>query len=147
MGCQACTDPAGGGPTLGGPTSASAAIIRHVRAALTEPAGSILHDAGTVTLTDGSSHSFELWELTGGTGIYRVIKGGAEVSQSATQNEIYDASTNTVTVSPLPPQIHQQEIARGGDPAAELRRMVDSGQATATATLRWLVPPAREGTS
>ena len=123
--------------TAGGasaPNLASAAIIRHVRAELTAPAGSIRHESATVTLPDGSSMPFELWVQTGGTGIYRVIKDGQEVSQSATENKIYDPSTNTITVSPLPPAIHQGEISRGGDPAAELKQMVDSGQATATPT-------------
>ena len=117
-----------------GPNSASAAIIRHVRAALIAPAGSILHESATVTLPDGSSRPFELWVQTGGTGVYRVIKDGQEVSQSATKNEIYNPSTNTITVSPLPPAIHQLEVSKGADPAAELKRMVDSGQASATPT-------------
>ncbi len=116
-----------------GPSLASAAIIRHVRAELTAPAGSILHESAIVTLPDGSSMRFELWTRAG-TGVYRVIKFGQEVSQSATENEIYDASTNTITVSPLPPAIHQLEVSKGGDPAAELKPMVDSGQATATPT-------------
>lgn len=120
--------------TVGGPSSANAAIIRHVSAELTAPAGSILHEAATVTLPGGSSMQFELWTQTGGTGVYRVIKYGQEASQSATKNETYDASTNTVTVSPLPPAIHQLEISKGGDPAAELKRMVESGQATAMPT-------------
>ena len=98
------------------------------------PAGSILHESATVTLPDGSSMPFELWAQTGGTGVYRVIKYGQEVSLSDTENEIYDASTNTVTVSPLPPAIHQLEVSKGVDPAAELKRMVESGQATATPT-------------
>jgi outer membrane lipoprotein-sorting protein len=117
-----------------GPSPASAAIIRHVRAELTAPAGSILHESATVTLPDGSSMPFELWVQTGGTGVYRVIKGGQEVSLSDTKNEIYNPSTNTVTVSPLPPAIHQLEVSKGGDLADELKRMVDSGQATATPT-------------
>ncbi len=123
-----------------GPSLASAAIIRHVRAELTAaPPGSILHESATVTLPDGSSMLFQLWEQiggtgTGGTGVYRVIKFGQEASQSDTQNETYDASKNTVTVSPLPPAIHQLEVSKGGDPAAELKRMVESGQATATPT-------------
>ena len=123
--------------TAGGasaPSSASAAIIRHVRAALTAPTGEILHESATVTLPDGSSTLFELWEQTGGTGIYRVLKYGQEVSLSATKNEIYNASTNTITVSPLPQALHQLEASKGGDPAAELKRMVESGQATATPT-------------
>lgn len=125
----------GGGPApLAGPALASAAIIRHVRAELTAPAGSILHEAATVTLPDGSSTQFELWAQTGGTGVYRVIKFGQEVSQSATQNEIYDPSSNTVTVSPLPPASHAYEVAHSGDLAVELKQMVDSGQTTPTKT-------------
>jgi hypothetical protein len=117
-----------------GPSLASAAIIRHVRAELSAPAGSILHESATVTLPDGSSMPFELWTRTG-TGVYRVIKDGQEASLSDTKNEIYNPSTNTITVSPLPPAIHRREVSRGGgDPAAELKRMVQSGQATATPT-------------
>jgi len=116
-----------------GPSSASAAIIRHISAELTAPPGQILHESATVTLPDGSSMPFELWTRAG-TGVYRVIKDGQEASQSATKNETYDASTNTVTVSPLPPAIHLREVSRGGDLADELKRMVDSGQATATPT-------------
>ena len=122
----------GAGPSLAGPSLANAAIIRHVRAALDAPPGSILHEAATVTLRDGSSSPFELWEQTGGTGVYRVIKGGGEASQSAAQNETYDPSAHTVTVSPLPPEIHAREVSRGGDLADELKQMVNSGQATAT---------------
>ena len=49
-----------------GPSLASAAIIRHVRAELTAPPGSILHESATVTLPDGSSMPFELWTQTAG---------------------------------------------------------------------------------
>jgi hypothetical protein len=118
-----------------GPSLASAAILRHVRSELTPPPGSILHESATVTLPNGSSSPFELWAPTGAKGVYRVIKGGQEVSLSDTQNEIYDPSANTVTVSPLPPQIHQREASRAVDLADELRRMVDSGHATATPTI------------
>jgi hypothetical protein len=117
-----------------GLSAANAAIMLHVRAELTAPPGSILHEAATVTLPDGSSAPFELWAQTGGAGVYRVIKDGQEVSQSATQNELYDPSTRTVTVSPLPPAIHAREVSRGGDLADELKQMVNSGQATATQT-------------
>jgi hypothetical protein len=85
---------------------------------------------------------FELW-VQPGTGVYRVIKFGQEVSLSATENEIYDPTNNTVTVSPLHPQAHQFEVSRGGDLADELKRMVNSGQATATSTpYNWI--PAYE---
>ena len=117
----------------GGPAVADAAIM-HIRAELTAPAGSILHEAATVTPTGGSPMQFELWAQTGDTGVYRVIKAGTEASQSATQNETYDPSTHTVTVSPLPPAIHAREVAHSGDPAVELKQMVNSGQATATPT-------------
>ena len=117
----------------GGPAVADAAIM-HIRAELTAPAGSILHEAATVTPTGGSPMQFELWAQTGGTGVYRVIKYGTEASQSATQNETYDPSTRTVTVSPLPPAVHAYEVAHSVDPASKLKEMVNSGQATATAT-------------
>jgi hypothetical protein len=127
---------AGGGT---GPALANAAIIRHVRAELTAPPGSILHETATVTLR-GSTTPFELWAQTGGTGVYRVIKGGQEVSLSATQNEIYDPSTHTVTVSPLPPEIHAREVSRAVDLADKLKQMVNSGQATATRTTYHDIP-------
>jgi hypothetical protein len=117
-----------------GPSLASAAIVRHVRAELNAKPGLILHESATVTLPDGSSSLVEFWAPTGDAGVYRVIKSGSEVSLSDTKNEIYDPSSNTVTVSPLPPQIHQREVSRGGDVADRLRQMVDSGQALATPT-------------
>ena len=123
-----------GSTASGGPAVADAAIIHHIRAELTAPPGKILHEAATVTPTGGSPMQFELWAQTGATGVYRVIKYGGEASQSATQNETYDPSTHTVTVSPLPPAIHAREVARSGDAAVELKQMVNSGQATATQT-------------
>ena len=118
----------------GGPAVADAAIIHHVRAELAAPAGSILHEAATVTPTGGSPMQFELWAQTGDPGVYRVIKYGQEFSRSATQQEIYDPSTRTVTVSSAPPPSHAYEVAHPADLASELNEMVNSGQATATAT-------------
>ena len=123
-----------GGAGSGGPAAADAAIIHHISAELTAPPGKILHEAATVTPTGGSPMQFELWAQTGDTGVYRVIKYGSEASQSATQNETYDPTTHTVTVSPLPPAIHAREVAHSGDPAVEIKQMVNSGQATATPT-------------
>jgi hypothetical protein len=118
----------------GGPAVADAAVMHHIRAELTAPVGSILHEAATVTPAGGSPMQFELWAQTGRTGVYRVIKYGQEGSQSATQNENYDPSTRTVTVSPLPPAVHAYEVAHSVDLASELKEMVNSGQAAATAT-------------
>ena len=116
-----------------GLSAANAAIMRHVRAELTAPPASILHEAATVTLPDGSSAPFEFWSEPG-AGVYRVIKFGSEASQSATQNETYDPSTNTVTVSPAPRPSHAYEVAHPVDLASKLKEMANSGQATATAT-------------
>jgi hypothetical protein len=124
----------GGSTGSGGPAAADAAIIHHVRAELTAPVGSILHEAATVTPAGGSPMQFELWAQTGGTEVYRVIKYGQEFSRSATQQEIYDPSTRTVTVSPAPPLSQAYEVAHPADLASELEEMVNSGQATATAT-------------
>jgi hypothetical protein len=118
----------------GGPAAADAAIIHHIRAELTAPAGSILHEAATVTPAGGSPMQFELWAQTGDTYVYRVIKYGQEFSRSATQQEVYDPSTHTVTVSPAPPLSHAYEVAHPADLASQLKEMVNSGQATATAT-------------
>ena len=118
----------------GGPAAADAAIIHHIRAELTAPAGSILHEAATVTPAGGSPMQFELWAQTGRPYVYRVIKYGQEFSRSATQQEIYDPSTRTVTVSPAPLPSHAYEVAHPADLASKLKEMVNSGQATATAT-------------
>ena len=118
----------------GGPALADAAIIHHIRAELTAPPGKILHEAATVTPAGDSPMQFKLWAQTGGTEVYRVIKYGQEFSRSATQQEIYDPSTHTVTVSPAPPPSHAYEVAHPADLASELKEMVNSGQATATAT-------------
>ena len=117
-----------------GLSAANAAIMRHVRAELTAPPASILHEAATVTPAGGSPMQFELWAQTGRPYVYRVIKYGQEFSRSATQQEIYDPSTRTVTVSPAPPLSHAYEVAHPADLASELNEMVNSGQATATAT-------------
>jgi hypothetical protein len=117
-----------------GPAAADAAIMHHVRAELTAPAGSILHEAATVTPAGGSPIQFELWAQTGSTDVYRVIKYGQDFSRSATQQEIYDPSTRTVTVSPAPTPSYAYEVAHPADLAIQLKEMVNSGQATATAT-------------
>ena len=124
----------GGSAGSGGPAVADAAIIHHIRAELTAPPGKILHEAATVTPTGGSPMQFELWAQTSSALVYRVIKYGQEFSRSATQQEIYDPSTHTVTVSPAPTPSHAYEVAHPADLASKLKEMVNSDQATATAT-------------
>lgn len=93
-----------------------------------------LPEAALQAIADPPEADRQVLAQTGDTGVYRVIKSGNEVSLSDTKNEIYDPSRNTVTVSPLPPQIHQREVSRGRDLADRLRQMVDSGRASATPT-------------
>jgi hypothetical protein len=61
-----------------GPTLADAAIVRHVRAELTAPAGSIVHQKAMISLDGGPAQLFELWEQTSAPYSYRVIKWGHE---------------------------------------------------------------------
>ena len=76
--------------TAGGPVqSADAAILHHVAAALTPPAGTVLHETGTITLPGQAAQSFELWAqadppygVTAGSGPV----GGAAGAHQATTN-------------------------------------------------------------
>jgi hypothetical protein len=82
--------------------SADAAILRHVRAALSAPSGAILHERALVTL--GSTTSpYELWVQTAAPHNFRVIKWGHE--RTGTDGSSYDL-------------------------AAVLRSLVDAGHAT-----------------
>ena len=97
----------GGGPT--GPTDAQAAILRHVSRALSAPAGMILHQRAMVSLNGQAPQRFELWEQTASPYRYRVIKWGHEGVGTSSHDGV-------------------------NNPAETLRKMVASGQTTATAT-------------
>jgi hypothetical protein len=86
--------------------SADAAIIRHVRAALSEPAGAILHEQATVTAGSTTS-TYELWVQTDPPHGYRMIKYGHEAT--GTWGTSYDL-------------------------AAAFRSLVDAGGATVDST-------------
>ena len=88
-------------------SSADAAVLRHVTAALSAPAGSIIHERAMVTANGRPASLFELWEQTAPPHHYHVIKWG---------HEGYGTSR-------MP-----------DDPAATLRRLVQSGKATVDET-------------
>jgi hypothetical protein len=92
-----------GGPSV---SSADAAIIRHVRAALSEPAGAILHERAIVTAGSATTN-YELWIQTDAPYRYRVVKWGHQ--GTGTSGASYDL-------------------------AATFRSLVDSGQATVDST-------------
>jgi hypothetical protein len=89
--------------------SADAAILHHVAAALTPPAGAIVHEQAMVSLAGKPAQPFELWQQTAPPYKYRVIKWGHEGSGTARHG------------SP-------------DDPAATLRSLVQSGQAKVEAS-------------
>ena len=64
--------------TAAGPSAADAAIIRHVDAAMTAPAGSIIYQRAMVSLPGGRPHLYELWQESRPPFAYRVIKWGHE---------------------------------------------------------------------
>lgn len=81
--------------------SADAAIMRHVVAAVTPPADTILHERALVT-RGSTTQTYELWIETGGAHAYRVMKWGHE-----------GTGTSGASI----------------DPAQTLRAMAQSGQA------------------
>jgi hypothetical protein len=87
---------AGAGPR---PGSADAAILRHVRAAVSLPWGSILHEHAVSTWAD-QRVDYELWQLTDPPHTYRVHKGPTEASFDGTTECLYDPSTNTIVERP-----------------------------------------------
>jgi hypothetical protein len=101
--------------------SADAAVLRHVAAALTPQAGSILHERALVTVEGRAPQPYELWARADGSA-YRVIKFGHEFSSDGSSGASYDPVSNTITVSP-------SGTSAPDDAATTLRGMVDSGAA------------------
>jgi hypothetical protein len=86
--------------------SADAAILHHVTAALTPPADSVLHEQATVTASWGTT-PYELWQETSPPYAYSVSKWGHQGTGTTSSPE---------------------------DFAAQLRALVQSGQATVEGT-------------
>jgi hypothetical protein len=97
--------------------SADAAILRHVRGALSGPGGSILHERALVTLGSQTS-TYELWVRTDAPHNYRVIKWGHEAT--GTDGSSYDLAA---TFRSLVNEGHATVVAAttiDGTPAYEL---------------------------
>jgi hypothetical protein len=113
----------------GGPqaSSADAAILRGVAAALTAPSGTILHERAMVTVAGQAPARYELWAETDSPYAYRVVKFGHEGSWDGSAFSAYDASSNTI--------VRNGDGSRSSgrsapdDPAAVLRSLVESGAA------------------
>jgi hypothetical protein len=93
----------------GGTAPASAAIVRHVRAELTAPAGSIVHQRAMISLNGAPAEPFELWEQTSAPYAYRVIKWGHDGTGTSSDG-------------------------RPNDPAAMFSSLIQSGNATVDRT-------------
>ena len=111
----------------GGVSSADAAILHNVVAALTPPPGTILHEQALVSIGQQAPMRFELWVQADSPQAYRVIKWGQEVTWSGTAYSIYNADSNTIAVDP---PVSRQPGHGPTDVSAALRALVQSGQAT-----------------
>jgi hypothetical protein len=112
---------------------AEAAILSRLAAALTPPPSTILHEQAQISLPGEPAQPFELWVEADAPQAYRVIKWGHEASWNGSSFSTYDAGTNTITAglaSALTAGLSHEPI----DPAATLRSLVQSGQATVDGT-------------
>ncbi|HUK77926.1 MAG TPA: hypothetical protein VL117_10050 [Thermoleophilia bacterium] len=115
--------------TAGGPVQpADAAILSHVTAALTPPAGTVLHETGTITVPGQAAKSFELWAQAdppyGVAGSYGPV-GGPTPGQ-------HESGTNSSATGPA-----IQGSGSGHAPldaAAALRALAQSGDASVVGT-------------
>jgi hypothetical protein len=107
--------------------SADAAILHRMAAALTPPAGTILHERAEITSPTEGTQPFEIWMQADSPHAYRVIKWGHEGSWNGSSFSSYDAASNTITTS-------AGSSPEPVDFAATLRSLVQSGQATIDGT-------------
>jgi hypothetical protein len=111
-------------------TSAGAATLRRITAALTPPSGTILHDRALVTMGNQAPQIYELWQESGHPSTARWIKFGGEFSSDGTNLSEYDPTSNTITVTP-----DQNGASRPAvDIAQLLRSLVGSGAARVAGT-------------
>ena len=110
--------------TAGGPAqSADAAILRHVAAVLTPPAGTILHEKGTISVPGQPERSFELWAQADSP--YTV--GGAVGPVGGAASGHHAGTTSSATL----PAVHGAGTGHEPlDAAKTLRALVQSGNAS-----------------
>jgi hypothetical protein len=112
---------------------ADAAILHRLAVALAPPPGTILHEQAEISMPGETAQPFELWVEADSPQAYRVIKWGHEAAWNGSSFSTYDAGANTITAgvaSPLAAGLSHEPI----DPAATLRSLVQSGQATVDGT-------------
>jgi hypothetical protein len=110
--------------TLGGPvSSADAAILRDVAAALTPPSGTILHETGTFSMPGQAAQSFELWAQANSP--YTV--GGAVGPFGGAASGHHVETTSSATL----PAVHGSGTGHEPlDAAKTLRALVQAGNAS-----------------
>lgn len=104
---------------------ADAAILTSAQAALTPPAGSVLHVVAMITVGSQPAQPYELW-ATGSSA--RGFKFGQELAWNGSQMMIYNPATNTISILPVSPS-HPPV-----DQATTVRSLITSGQAHVTGT-------------
>ena len=104
-------------------SSADAAILRDVAAALTPPAGTILHETGSFSLPGQAAQSFELWAQADSP--YTVGAGVGPVGGAASGHHAGTTSSATL------PAVHGAGTGHEPlDAAKTLRALVQSGNAS-----------------
>ena len=106
-------------------SSADAATLRRIAAAVTPAPGTILHERALVTKGDDAPQVYELWQQASDPSAARWIKFGHELSSDGKNMSEYDSSSNTITVT--------ADEASASTPAVDLaqmlRSLVDAGSA------------------
>ena len=117
--------------TAGSPVqSADAAVLHAVAAALTPPAGTVLHETGTITLPGQAAQSFDLWAQSDAPhGVtYGLGPAGGPVSGSRAGSQSNSSATGPAVLNP------DSDDHAPLDAAATLRALVQSGNASVVGT-------------
>jgi hypothetical protein len=110
-------------------TPADAAILHRMVAALTPPAGTILHERAEITAPGQGTQPYEVWMQADSPHAYRVVKWGHEGAFDGNSFSSYDAASNTITIEP------NAGTSRASDDfAVTLRSLVAAGRATIDGT-------------
>lgn len=113
-----------GGPVV---QSADAALLRHVRNAVTPPAGVVLHEKAVTTI-GSTTVNFEFWQRSDDPHAYRVDKGGFEGAYTGSTTQTFDPASNTIVEHPA------DQAEPYVDPVAELRTLLAKGSARIVGT-------------